>query len=1171
MAILDNATWLTGTGGEAESGTRVISEGGNSTTVTGTFTANSFDDSQSGYTISEFGALGVTSPITADYQFSNPVENLSFSFDHVNGQGITYDDMWTIYAYDETGTLLAASDVIAGLSGLQDDRVTINPDGSVSIDSEGSVANDISLALPGSISQLRLVFQNGPEAESSGGSGISDLSFTVPPVPDYIVEGTSGNDSIGAGYFGDPEGDRVDANDAANATNDDVIQAGAGNDSVEAGFGDDSVVGDADNDTLRGQDGNDTLVGDFEADSTDAVRGNAAAGPGGDDLLDGGLGNDSIYGGSGNDSLYGGEGDDSLLGGHGNDLLEGGSGNDDIEGLYGDDTIFGGDGNDHVFGRDGADLIYGGDGGDTLVGSIGIDTIYGGAGNDILAGSQGSDLIYGGIGDDLVYIGAPAPGDIAYDSEGSIYLDEGNDFLDAVDAALKFDAYGGDGFDIMNAGIGNDTLFGGADNDKIFAGAGDDQLSGDGGADYIEGQSGDDTFHLSNSFGNDTLVGGETAEVLGDRLDLSDLTGGVTVTFTGEEAGTVASGADTAGFTEIENVTFTDNGDVIDLKARMDDNSYVTAGAGDDTISGGSGQDSLRGGDGNDYIDGGSGGGNLEGGAGDDTVIGGADAEDIYGNAGDDSLVGGGGDDRFFVGTGVDTIIGGSGNDYIDVQNDTDRDTIVLADGAGADTIHGFDLTDIGDGTTSDQIDVSKLTSDGGATPVNTSDVVVSDSNGDGTGNAILTFPGGESITLVGVVAAQFDSAAALEAIGIPAVTLDYIVEGTSGADVIDAAYTGDPDGDRIDAGDNLVGNDDDVVSAGAGDDVIYGGLGGDSIHADEGDDTVHGGVGLDRLFGGIGNDSLFGGDDADKLSGDDGDDSLQGGEGSDSLHGGLGADTLTGGHGSDQMLGGHDRDLFFGGIGDYIDGGEGGDDFDTLNLSALGGSEMTNIIYGGGDNEAGTVEVLDGSGAIIGTFKFSNIENVIPCFTPGTRILTKIGEKPIETLEEGDLVLTRDKGYQPIRWIGSRVLSSHDLAAQPNFNPVIIRAGALGSGLPERDMMVSPQHRMLLSGTRSEMLFGENEVLVAAIHMVNDRNIVRALVQEVTYIHLLFDEHEIIRADGAWTESFQPGDLTLKGMPSDQLKELLALFPALGSENFYPAARQILKSYEAKVLLMIA
>ena len=83
-------------------------------------------------------------------------------------------------------------------------------------------------------------------------------------------------------------------------------------------------------------------------------------------------------------------------------------------------------------------------------------------------GRDGADLIYGGDGDDLVFIGAPAPGDIAYDNEGIIYLDAGNDFLDGADATLKFEACGGTGNDIMNAGIGDDSLFGGADNDRIF-------------------------------------------------------------------------------------------------------------------------------------------------------------------------------------------------------------------------------------------------------------------------------------------------------------------------------------------------------------------------------------------------------------------------------------------------------------------------------------------------------------------------------------------------------------------------------------------------------------------------------------------------------------------------------------------------------------------------------
>lgn len=181
MAVLDNAIWLTGTGGTAENGSTVISEGGNSTTVTAAFTGL-WDASQNGYNVSEFGAFGVTSPITANYTFSQPVENLSFSFEHVNGSGTTYDDNWTIYAYDENGNLLDSADVIAGLSGLVDENVIVNPDGSVTIDSNGTTSNDVSLVLPGQISELELVLQAGPEGTQSGGTGITDLSFTIPEV-----------------------------------------------------------------------------------------------------------------------------------------------------------------------------------------------------------------------------------------------------------------------------------------------------------------------------------------------------------------------------------------------------------------------------------------------------------------------------------------------------------------------------------------------------------------------------------------------------------------------------------------------------------------------------------------------------------------------------------------------------------------------------------------------------------------------------------------------------------------------------------------------------------------------------------------------------------------------------------------------------------------------------
>jgi Hint domain len=163
---------------------------------------------------------------------------------------------------------------------------------------------------------------------------------------------------------------------------------------------------------------------------------------------------------------------------------------------------------------------------------------------------------------------------------------------------------------------------------------------------------------------------------------------------------------------------------------------------------------------------------------------------------------------------------------------------------------------------------------------------------------------------------------------------------------------------------------------------------------------------------------------------------------------------------------------------------------------------------------------------------------------------------------------LTRDAGFQTIRWVGRRDLSAAELVAEPRFMPVKIAMGALGTNMPERDMMVSPQHRMLVTGTRAELLFGEHEVLVAATHMVGSAGISRAQPAQVSYIHMLFDEHQVVRADGAWSESFQPGVQTLGGLEEAQREEILALFPSLRSGHAFPAARLTLKAKEAQVLL---
>ncbi|MCI5087325.1 MAG: Hint domain-containing protein, partial [Rhodovulum sp.] len=255
--------------------------------------------------------------------------------------------------------------------------------------------------------------------------------------------------------------------------------------------------------------------------------------------------------------------------------------------------------------------------------------------------------------------------------------------------------------------------------------------------------------------------------------------------------------------------------------------------------------------------------------------------------------------------------------------------------------------------------------------------------------------------------------------------------------------------------------------------------------------------------------------------------------------------------------------------------GGSGGNDFDTLDLRGTlptGGSYiLTNLTTDSdGNGFDGTVQYFDASGADAGTVQFNNIENVIPCFTPGTTIATPRGEVLVETLREGDKVITRDNGIQEIRWVGERALDGRELSKASHLRPIMIKAGSLGQGLPERDMLVSPNHRVLVSNDRTALYFEEREVLVAAKHLVNNSSIQALDTTGTTYIHFMFDQHEVVLSNGSWTESFQPGDYTLKGMGNAQRNEIFELFPELQSDQGlqdYTAARKTLKRHEAKIL----
>ena len=193
-----------------------------------------------------------------------------------------------------------------------------------------------------------------------------------------------------------------------------------------------------------------------------------------------------------------------------------------------------------------------------------------------------------------------------------------------------------------------------------------------------------------------------------------------------------------------------------------------------------------------------------------------------------------------------------------------------------------------------------------------------------------------------------------------------------------------------------------------------------------------------------------------------------------------------------------------------------------------------------------------------------------MPCFTPGTMIATPKGEVPVETLRAGGRIITRDNGIRDIRWTGQISLNWHELNARPHLKPILVRQGSLGNGLPERDMMVSPNHRLLVANDRTALHFDQAEVLVAAKHLVAQAGVQTVNSLGTTYIHFMFARHEVVLANGAWTESFHPGDTSLKGLGNAQRHEIFDLFPELKTgvaQDGAVAARNTLGGQNARLL----
>ncbi|MEX0285628.1 MAG: Hint domain-containing protein [Paracoccaceae bacterium] len=490
----------------------------------------------------------------------------------------------------------------------------------------------------------------------------------------------------------------------------------------------------------------------------------------------------------------------------------------------------------------------------------------------------------------------------------------------------------------------------------------------------------------------------------------------------------------------------------------------------------------------------------------------------LNGTAGDDTINGLGGNDTLTGNGGADAIIGGTGDDLLDGGADNDT----LSGGFGNDTLIGATGQDLlAGGNQNDSLD-------GGEG----SDTLIGGSGDD----TLMGGAGGDSLV------------------------------GDAGQDLLD--YSGSDAAVRVQLNTGSTG----TASGG---------------HAEG--DTI--GIGNDDITGSAFNDTLIGYDDpffTNNLSGGDGDDFIDGRGGEDNIMGDAGNDTIIGGAGNDTMQGGSGDDVFdlnpgFGNdsVTDFV---LGEDLFDVRDIPSLFATDPQHPIFprevtvtsaGPSTEFPGGSQIItfpDGSTVAVpaGTIRVDTTENRImdlieagiTCFTRGTLISTPRGEVPIEALQPGDRVITRD-GSLPIRWIGSR-----RVAAIGDFAPIMIQAGAMGN---HSDLMVSPQHRMYVADPHAELLFGESEVLVPAKHLENGDTIYRAVGGEVEYWHIMFDTHQIVYANGSMSESFHPGQQALSSLDEDARNEILMLFPDLvehPATAYGATAARVLRKPEANYLL---
>lgn len=197
-------------------------------------------------------------------------------------------------------------------------------------------------------------------------------------------------------------------------------------------------------------------------------------------------------------------------------------------------------------------------------------------------------------------------------------------------------------------------------------------------------------------------------------------------------------------------------------------------------------------------------------------------------------------------------------------------------------------------------------------------------------------------------------------------------------------------------------------------------------------------------------------------------------------------------------------------------------------------------------------------------------LRDVCGSFARGTLIKTETGAVSIEDLQPGDRIFTKDNGPQALRWIGSCTLAIRGERVDEDQLPIRIKADALGFLRPEQDLLVASGFRLLVNHPSCATLFGSPETLAPALNFLDGDDILRVHTStDMVFYNLMFDQHQILQANGLDCESYHPGNFGMSVMSLELQSHFLAIFPHLNGDlsGFGSTARPILKGFEAEVL----